>query len=334
MTNRDLTASPPARPPCPSSPSPPSAPAASASQPAAGSAPPSEGGDPSDDSLAFLQALINRRASIDISPDRRSLWVSRLNAVLRTFALADIDRLVVDLQRGDRQLEQAVVDAMTTNETMFFRDGPVFESVVTDLVPRLVDRIGPGGRLTIWSAACSSGQEAYSLAMLLDTHQPELVRSGRVRILASDLSSAMVERCRAGRYSTLETRRGLTERHLETYFERDGDGWVVGPRLYRMVLCRQLNLMDPLDSIPRCELVLVRNVLIYFSEPDRLAVLRRIRDQVLHPDGAVVLGSSELIGTAERFFTTERLANGLCFRPTGSAPGRRPELDQRPSGPS
>lgn len=272
-------------------------------------------GQPSTASLAFLQALINRRASIDIGPDRRSLWVSRLNPVVKANGLDDIESLVRALQHGDRKLEQAVVDAMTTNETMFFRDGPVFESIVADLLPRLLDRVGSDGRLTIWSAACSSGQEVYSLAMLIDMHHPELARSGRVRILASDLSSTMVERCRAGRYSTLEARRGLTERHLQTYFERDEDHWVIGPRLRRMVLCRQLNLMESLDPIPRCELVLVRNVLIYFSDTDRLAVLRRIRDQVMRRDGALVLGSSELIGTAERYYRSETLTNGFCFRP-------------------
>lgn len=274
-----------------------------------------QSGPASSGALVFLQALINRRASIDIGPERRSLWVSRLNPVLKKHELTDIEDLVRALQRGDRQLEQAVVDAMTTNETMFFRDGPVFEAIVKDLLPRLMDGTDSGRRLTIWSGACSSGQEVYSLAMLIDMHHPELARSGQVRILASDLSSTMVERCRAGRYSTLEARRGLTERHLRTYFERDGDHWVIGERLRRMVLCRQLNLMESLDPIPRCELVLIRNVLIYFSEKDRTAVLRNIRDRVLRPDGALVLGSSELIGLADEYFCSERLSHGFCFRP-------------------
>ncbi len=269
----------------------------------------------SDRSLAFLHALVSRRASIEIGVDRRTLWVSRLNPVTRRFGLGDIDELVSRLQSGDRDLEQAVIDAMTTNETMFFRDGPVFEAIVTELLPRLLDRPGSDGRLTIWSGACSSGQEVYSLAMLLDMHHPELVRSGRMRILASDLSSEMVERTRKGRYSTLEARRGLTDHHLRTYFERDGDHWVVGPQLQRTVLCRQLNLTEPLDPIPRCELVLIRNVLIYFSDEDRLEVLRNIRDRVLRPDGALVLGSSELIGTAARYYSSERLTNGAWCRP-------------------
>ncbi len=271
--------------------------------------------DLSDRSLAFLHALVIRRASIEIGVDRRTLWISRLNPVTRRFGLDGIDQLVAKLQSGDRDLEQAVIDAMTTNETMFFRDGPVFEAIVTELLPRLLDRPGSDGRLTIWSGACSSGQEVYSLAMLLSMHHPELVRSGRMRILASDLSSEMVERTRSGRYSTLEARRGLTDHHLRTYFERDGDHWVVGPQLQRMVLCRQLNLTEPLDPIPRCELVLIRNVLIYFSDEDRLEVLRNIRDRVLRPDGALVLGSSELIGTASRYYSSERLTNGAWCRP-------------------
>ncbi|MEL6981560.1 MAG: protein-glutamate O-methyltransferase CheR [Actinomycetota bacterium] len=269
----------------------------------------------SDRSLAFLNAVVVRRASIDIGVDRRTLWISRLNPVVKRFELAGIDDLVKRLQSGDRDLEQAVVDAMTTNETMFFRDGPVFEAIVSELLPRLLERPGSDGRLTIWSGACSSGQEVYSLAMLLDILHPDLVRSGRLRILASDLSSEMVERTRAGRYSTLETRRGLTDEHLQTYFERDGDHWVVGSRLQRMVLCRQLNLAEPLDPIPRCELVLLRNVLIYFSDADRLQVLRNVRDRVLRPHGALVLGSSELLGTADRYYDFERLSTGAFCRP-------------------
>lgn len=271
--------------------------------------------EPTAAALAFLQALIARRASIEIGPERRSLWISRLNPVVKQRDLGTIDGLVAALQAGDRILEQLVVDAMTTNETMFFRDGPVFEAIVTELIPALMERLGTDERFTIWSGACSSGQEVYSLAMLIDTHHPELARSGRIRILASDLSNTMVERTRAGTYSTLEARRGLTDRHLRTYFERDGDTWVIGPRLQRMVLCRQLNLMEPLDPIPRCELVLLRNVLIYFSDQDRLAVLRKVGERVLRPGGALVLGSSELIGSGERHFTTERLSQGMYFRP-------------------
>lgn len=272
-------------------------------------------GTVSDRSLAFLHALIVRRASIEIGVDRRTLWISRLNPVVKAFTLEGIDQLADRLQAGDRELEQAVVDAMTTNETMFFRDGPVFEAIVTELLPMLMERFGSDGRLTIWSGACSSGQEVYSLGMLLDRHHPDLVRSGRLRILASDLSSTMVERTRAGRYSTLEARRGLTDEHLRKYFERDGDHWVVGPLLHRLVLCRQLNLTESLDPIPRCELVLLRNVLIYFSDEDRLDVLRNIRDRVLRPGGALVLGSSELLGTADRHYGHERLAHGSWCRP-------------------
>lgn len=267
------------------------------------------------EALVFLQSLLRRRASIDIGADRRSLWNSRLNPVLRRCGLADLDALVQAIETGNRELERQVVDAMTTNETMFFRDGPVFEDVASTLVPRLMERVPDDGRLTIWSAACSSGQEVYSLAMHLDMCQPDLVRSGRIRLLASDLSQSMVDRCRAGRYSSLEVRRGLPDRHLRTYFERDGDGWVVGEKLRNLVLCRQLNLMESLAPIPRCELVLIRNVLIYFSDHDRAEVLRNIRDKVLRPEGALVMGSSELIGLAEAYYQPDRMPNGVCYRP-------------------
>lgn len=294
-------------------------------EPSNGSGPTGPSGDqaePSDASLAFLHALIARRASIEIGLDRRSLWKSRLNPLVRSNELGTIEGLVQALQAGDRRLEQDVVDAMTTNETMFFRDGPVFEAIVTELIPSLLDRADSDGRLTIWSGASSSGQEVYSLAILLHLHHPELVRAGRVRILASDLSQAMVERTRAGRYSTLEARRGLDERQLRSYFERQGDQWLVNPAIRRLVLARQLNLMESLDPIPRCELVLLRNVLIYFSDQDRLTVLRNIRDRVLRPGGALVLGSSELLGSADRDFSTEKLSHGVYHR-VRAQPDRR-----------
>jgi chemotaxis protein methyltransferase CheR len=261
----------------------------------------------------YLQKLLELEAAISIGADRQALWRSRLNPVARRHGLSGLGGLAESIRAGDRDLKVAVIDAMTTNETMFFRDGPVFDDIVTELVPQLLDRMDAGSRLTIWSAACSSGQEVYSLAMQLDQAFPDLVRAGRIRLLASDLSHEMVSRVREGCYSTLEVRRGLPEEYLRQYFTRRGDEWQVTERIRRVVLCRQLNLMESLAPIPRCELVLIRNVLIYFSDADRLALLRSIRDQVLRPEGALLLGSSEVIGSAKSLFASGRLSNGVYY---------------------
>lgn len=274
------------------------------------------GGKPSPADLGFLQGLVRDRASIEIGANRDSLWASRLSPLMKDHGVSDLGALVRTLRVGDRVLENAVIDAMTTNETSFFRDGATFSDISSEVIPRLLANLPSESPLTIWFAACSSGQEVYSLAMSLAIERPELIRSGRVRLLATDISKSMVERCRQGRYSGLEVRRGLDDARLKRFFDPQSDSsWIVRSQLRDLVLTRQLNLVESLAPVPTVDLVLIRNVLIYFSDEDKLNVLRNIARTVLHPGGALILGASEMLGEAAQYYTAEDLPNSVCYRP-------------------
>ena len=282
----------------------------------------------------YLTEFLRNRAAIEIGQDRDTLLVTRLESVVAEFGLTDIAALVRAMRIGNEGLAEAVVDQMTTNETSWFRDGDVFGDLMSHVLPRILERKHPEEMVTIWSAASSSGQEIYSLAMALDQRFPELTGADpRVRLLATDLSQTMVERVRAGTYSEIEVRRGLPVALRDRYFERQGSNWVVKPRLRRLVLARDLNLNGPLTVVPRCDLVLMRNVLIYFSEDVKSSILRRVRRDVLRPNGALVLGATELLLNADSEFDAVGLPNGVCYVPKPSNTGAKPaetRLSERP----
>lgn len=275
------------------------------------------------DDRHFLRSMLRDTAGIEIGDDRDTLLATRLSGIINRHDLPDVAALVRTLRLGNRQLENEVIEAMTTNETSFFRDPGVFDDLADNLIPRLLDELPHDRALTIWSAASSSGQEAYSMAMLIDERFPQLLRSRRVRILATDLSAEMVERTRAGSYSRLEVRRGLSDERLERYFDLVGTHYMVTEQIRSVVLSRTLNLIHSLGPLPQCDLVLLRNVLIYFPPEVKAAVLRNIRRFVLPPYGALVLGASEMMGEAQTDYVSHQLTNLTYFtpRPMGSRPG-------------
>jgi chemotaxis protein methyltransferase CheR len=203
-----------------------------------------------------------------------------------------LDRLVSRLRGSpEGSLHEQVVEAMTTNETSWFRDHHPYEALASVLLPDLLHRRAAARPLTIWSAASSSGQEAYSIAMVLHdrlANDP----SWNPRVLATDLSERMVRRTRAGRYSQLEINRGLPASRLVRHFTRVGAEWQVNEPLRRMVDARQLNLAAPFPPLPPVDVTFLRNVLIYFDIDTRRQMLQRIR-QVLRPGGYLVLGGAE-----------------------------------------
>ncbi|MDH4364571.1 MAG: protein-glutamate O-methyltransferase CheR, partial [Acidimicrobiia bacterium] len=170
------------------------------------------------------------------------------------------------------------------------------------LLPAVVAGRDPARPVTVWSAACSSGQEPYSFAILLREHHPALVDSGQVRILASDLSPTMVMRCAAGRFSRIEVRRGLPAELLDRYFERDGRDHVAVDELRALLSPLVINLVQPWPGIPRCDLVILRNVLGYFPEPVRYQVIERIRRTALASGGRLLLGDDDpILGPSDGF---------------------------------
>ncbi len=237
--------------------------------------------------------------------------------------MGSIAELVGALGRGDRPIAAAVVDALTNNETSFFRDKAPFALLRDQVLPALADRT-PGARITLWSAACSTGQEAYSLAMVMD-------RAARARpglsfdILGTDISETCLKVAREGRYTEFEIQRGLSAADRTVYFERDGKDWRVRADMREKVRWRCLNLLQSLDDIGRVDIVFCRNVLIYFDQETRRHVLQKIAS-VLTAEGRLFLGASETVFGFADVFTRVPGAPGV-YKPC--SPVRPSGVEQR-----
>lgn len=242
--------------------------------------------------LQFLAAFVRDRAGIVLDESKQYLLEARLAPVVREAGLADLAALCDRLRGpGATSLKSSVVEAMTTNETSFFRDGAPFELLRSEVLPDLVQRRASTRRLAIWSAASSSGQEPYTLAMILRDSFGHLA-GWDISITATDLSEQMVERTSRGVFSEYELGRGLSPALRDRHFQRAGTGWQVREELRRLVRARTLNLLQPFPTEFKFDLVLIRNVLIYFDEPTKVQILRRIRN-VVEPDGYLMLGTAE-----------------------------------------
>lgn len=243
------------------------------------------------ETFAFVADLVRRRSAIQLEPGKEYLVESRLLPLARA-AGQDIDTYVRGLRTGPPAALEAVVEALTTNETSWFRDVQPFRALVDHVLPELLT--GPtrfGGlppSLRIWSAACSSGQEPYSIAMTLADAAPQVA----LRITATDLSREMLERGRSGRYSQLEVNRGLPAPMLVKHFTRAGADWEVSPQLRSSTTFVQHNLLDAPPTGGPFDVVFLRNVLIYFDLATKRDVLRRVQ-QVLRPGGFLLLGAAE-----------------------------------------
>lgn len=239
----------------------------------------------------YVVDLVRREAAIVLAPGKEYLVESRLKPLARMIGEASVTTLIKAAQAGGVpavQLRKRIVEALTTNETSWFRDREPFTALIDVVLPNLL-KAGPARPIRIWSAACSSGQEAYSIAIQLDKALPP----GRsYQIVASDLSTEMVERTRAGNFNQLEVNRGLPAMDLVTYFQRVGTSWHVNDRLKRNVTVQQINLSLPLPAMPPFDVIFLRNVLIYFAPETKRQVLDRIR-KVLRPGGWLQLGAAE-----------------------------------------
>ena len=239
----------------------------------------------------YVADLVRREAAIVLDTGKEYLVEARLQPLARAAGAADLDTYVAHLQSpAGHRSRAAVVEALTTNETSWFRDREPFDVLVSHVIPDLLARTAARRRITIWSAACSSGQEAYTIAMLM--HQHVVPRGWQVEIVATDIAPSMVERTRQGRYSQLEVGRGLPASLMVTHFQRAGTQWQVSDELRRMVRAHTLNLAAPFPALPVFDLVFLRNVLIYFDQPTRRSVLGRVR-QTMAPDGYLFLGGAE-----------------------------------------
>jgi chemotaxis protein methyltransferase CheR len=272
--------------------------------------------------FSFLRGLLKRRTGVCIDASKQYLVSARLQPIVRQRRLPGIEVLLDHVKQGaDATLERDVLCAMMTHETSFFRDQAPFEALRRFLV-ELVARRARERSLTIWSAACSTGQEAYSIAIVLHEHFRELLASWRIRVIASDFSEPALARARVGLYSGLETNRGLTPQVLAKYFRPLQGQSSVAHECRRLVEFRQMNLNGPWPLLPPCDVIFLRNVMLYFDVPTRAALLAKVK-RVLRPDGALFLGGAEtLIGVDDGW---ERVADrGSCrYRPRAARPATR-----------
>ena len=268
----------------------------------------------------FLRSLVRDRSAIVLEPGKEYLVEGRMLPLMRSEALADPAALVAAMRAAPHgELERKVVEAMTTNETSWFRDAHPFAALRTELLPTLIAARAVERRLRFWSTACSSGQEAYSLTLVVAEHFPEL-HDWDLQVVATDISREMVERTRQGRYGQLEINRGLPAQHLVKYFERQGTQWQVKPELRRLVQARQMNLIEAWPVLPRFDVILLRNVLIYFDLATKRAILRRVR-QLLRPDGVLFLGSAETTTMVDDGWERLMICGSIAYRPLAQRPG-------------
>jgi len=240
----------------------------------------------------FLQSFLRQRCAIVLGDDKHYLVEARLSPIARDLGLDTAGEVVRTLRaRKDVGLEDRVVEAMTTNETSWFRDLQPFEAIRAEVIPEILDRNRPARHLAVWSAAASTGQELYSLALMLDQHFPELA-GWRVELVGTDLNSAVLEKARAGRFSGLEINRGLPAALIARYFTREGAHFVVSPEIRSRVRFEKMNLAGPWVGLPKFDLVLLRNVLIYFDAEDKRRILEKALAQ-LNPGGYLLLGAAE-----------------------------------------
>jgi chemotaxis protein methyltransferase CheR len=260
------------------------------------------------DDVAYLVQMLRRRSGLVLTHPRAETMENRLAPVARRFGFRDTDSLVRELRHGRDTLARAVTEAMTTNESSFFRDRAVFEQFEHKILPALLAQRAESRRLRIWSAACAAGQEPYSIAMLLDDRK--LASQGwTIDLIATDLNSEVIARAEQGLYSPFEVQRGLAVQRLVGHFTAEGRNWRVSETLRRMVTFRTFNLLDSFGWLDDVDLVFCRNVLMYFDHKSKVGVLDKIAE-ILVPDGHLFLGPLE---------TTHGLSND--FAPAGGATG-------------
>jgi chemotaxis protein methyltransferase CheR len=247
----------------------------------------------------FLRKLLKERSGLDLSADKQYLVESRLIPLARKAELPGIAELVGKIKAGSAALTAEVVEAMTTNETFFFRDKIPFDHLRESILPALVQARASRRSLRIWCAASSTGQEPYSIAMCVKEFAG--LAGWRVEIVATDLSQEVLEKSKAGIYSQFEVQRGLPIQMLVKYFTQTGELWQLKADLRAMVQHRQLNLLQDFSHLGTFDVIFCRNVLIYFDQDTKVAVFDRLA-RMVEADGVLLLGAAEsVVGISDAF---------------------------------
>jgi len=241
----------------------------------------------------YVRDLARRTAAIVIDPGKEYFIESRLAPLIASQGCKTLTELIALIRKNPAAsaLHAKTIDALTTNETFFFRDFQPFEALRKTIIPKLIEQRATKRALNIWSAACSTGQEPYTLAMLLRENFPQLA-SWNVSILATDISPTVLAQAKEGSYNQFEVNRGLPAPLLVKYFNKRGDRWYVNDDLKRGIEFRPMNLIEPWPIFMPFDIVMIRNVMIYFDVPTKQAILKKIR-ACLQPQGTLFLGTAE-----------------------------------------
>ncbi len=282
-----------------------------------------------DADLALFQSFILQRTGIVLTPEKRYLIETRLDPVMRKMQLPSLAAIAVKLRAGDRVVETAVIDAMTTNETLFFRDKQPFDQFRNVILPKLIAAKRAAGRIRIWCAACSTGQEPYSLSMILDDMRTQMAGI-EVEILATDISEKVIEAAKNGVYTQFEVQRGLPIQYLIKYFSQQETRWKINPLMGDRIQFKQLNLLQPFRALGSFDVIFCRNVLIYFGEGTKKDVLARMHDQ-LTPEGFLLLGGAETVLGLSSDLAPHRSERSLYVRRTSVDAHVLPSLRPRQS---
>ncbi len=261
----------------------------------------------------YICQLVRDRTGIALAKDKMYLVESRLTPLASKASIDSLKKLV-QILREERFsfLHELVIEAMVTTETSFFRDNYPFEALHKFLLPELLGLRQSERKLNLWCAACSSGQEPYSLAMLIQENFPQLT-NWTVQLSATDISTSMLARAEAGYYNQHEITRGLSSNLLEKYFSLRGKHWQIKENIRQMVEFRQLNLAEAWFPMPQMDIIFLRNVLIYFDIETKQAILARVK-RILHPEGYLFLGGGETTINLDSAFEPVKFDKAVCYR--------------------
>jgi chemotaxis protein methyltransferase CheR len=264
----------------------------------------------------IVRRLVEDRSGVVLDQGKQYLVETRLTPLARALSLDSISDLVARLRRDDGNgLHRRIVEAMVTTESSFFRDHHPFEALRNAVIPELIKRRQIERRLNIWCAATAAGQEPYSLALLLREHFPELA-TWKVSLLASDISQEMLARARAGRFNQIEVNRGLPATLLVKYFEQHGTDWQLQSSIRNMVDFQEINLTQAWPPLPPMDLILIRNVMIYFEVATKKTILGKMA-RLLRPDGYLLLGGAETTLNLDDSYARVELLKAGFYRLVG-----------------
>jgi chemotaxis protein methyltransferase CheR len=267
-----------------------------------------------DQDFDYIRKLLQDRTAIVLESGKQYLVESRLAPIARQLNLSSISELVTTMRgQPDRGLQTQIVEAMVTTETSFFRDHAPFETLRKSVLPELIRKRRADRSLSIWSAACASGQEPYSIALLLREYFPE-VASWQMTLIASDVSREVLTRASQARFNQIEINRGIPAAMLVKYFEQHGTCWHLRRDVVDMVKFQEVNLATAWPALPRFDLVLLRNVMIYFDVETKKSILGRV-GRLLRPDGYLLLGGAETtINLDDSYQRVEDMKSGFYRR--------------------